>query len=230
MTPFLEAHDAHQAPHDGASDPTRRAFVAACVAWARMRRRDLPRDALQLAATLYGAEWFAARARGRKVCRRLVARDVEAAARAARDPEVPLAALLCFRADVEGLRPPGARLWIDRPSPRLRRKVARAIRRSRRLPHWPAPPGFQRIGRAPQFRAALAAAVATCSLLPVAVLAHVAGTPWPATDVAARSARMLALLLLEFAAFHYDIATRRHRIGFPNHAADVRERHAPLAA
>ena len=60
MTPFLEAHDAHQAPHDGASDPTRRAFVAACVAWARMRRRDLPRDALQLAATLYGAEWFAA--------------------------------------------------------------------------------------------------------------------------------------------------------------------------
>ena len=39
-----------------------------------------------------------------------------------------------------------------------------------------------------------------------------------------------ALLLLEFAAFHYDIATRRHRIGFPNHAADVRERHAPLAA
>lgn len=198
--------------------PGELAFVGACVWWAHGRRRDLPTGLAWLAALLCCDDWLAARARGREAWRRLVLRDLEEAARAARsvlfDPSSPESesesVALCIRAAVEDLRPAGRGAWIDRPSPKQRRKVARILRRSRRGPGTPA--GGLRLALRPWFPAALGTALASCPLLSAGALAHTGRGGSPGVDLDGRPALQLALVVMDRAAFHHSRVRGR---GYP---------------
>lgn len=177
-----------------------RAFLLACCARVVGVRADLDGPWLAVAAALCGADWLAARHRSRRVLHAVVMRDVVEAADAWRiagtDDDSPLRHT--FALVREGMAT-GARCGRRANGRRLRRTLRGIARTVSPID----PPGYGSLANAHGLRDALAAAMASCPLIPPRTWAHALWTRWPDFPVfndTRKSRRRLFQRVIDFGA------------------------------